>query len=114
MKFSEFYLRASMKNMIFDVFTYHQLYHHPNSSRSRRTSSNVFDVTVGSYDGAESRELVGTYHLHNIKERFGNACNFGLYRDDGLGVTKASPRQAELIKKEWCGFFLFGDYYRGQ
>ena len=55
---------------------------------------------MGSYDGAESCELVGTYLLHNIKERFGNACNFGLYRDDGLGVTKASPRQAELIKKE--------------
>ena len=41
---------------------------------SKRTSSNLFDVTVGSYDGAESCELVGTYLLHNIKERFGNAC----------------------------------------
>ena len=28
-----------------------------------------------------------------------------MYRDDGLGVTKASPRQAELIKKELCGIF---------
>ena len=60
---------------------------------------------MGSYDGAESCELVGTYLLDNIKERFGNACNFGLYRDDGLGVTKASPRQAELIKKELCSIF---------
>ena len=94
------------ENMIFGVITYHQSYRHPNSSRSRRTSSNFFDVTVGSYDGAESRELVGTYHLHNFKERFGNACNFGLYRDDGLGVTKASPRQAELIKKKLCGIFF--------
>ena len=57
---------------------------------------------MGSYDGADSCEFVGTYLLHNIKERFGNACNFGLYRDDGLGVIKASPRQAELIKKELC------------
>ena len=72
---------------------------------SKRTSSNLFDVTMGSYDGAESCELVGTYLLHNIKERFGNACNFGLYRDDGLGVTKAPPRQAELIKKELCSIF---------
>ena len=47
---------------------------------------------MGSFDGAEgSRELVGTYLPHNIKEKFGNACKFGLYRDDGLGVTKASP-----------------------
>ena len=72
---------------------------------SKRTSSNLFDVTMGSYDGAESCELVGTYLLHNIKERFGNAYNFGLYRDDDLGVTKASPRQAELIKKELCSIF---------
>ena len=64
---------------------------------------------MGSYDGAESCELVGTYLLHNIKERFGNACNFGLYRDDGQGVTKASPRQAELIKKElWSIFAKYG------
>ena len=52
---------------------------------SKRTSSNLFDVTMASYDGDESCELVGTYLLHSIKERFGNACNFGLYRDDGLG-----------------------------
>ena len=62
-------------------------------------------VTMGSYDGTESCELVGTYLLHNIKERCGNACNFGLYRDDGLGVTEASPRQAKLIKKELCSIF---------
>ena len=28
-----------------------------------------------------------------------------MYRDDGLGVTKASPRQAELIKEELCSIF---------
>ena len=28
---------------------------------SKRTSSNLFDVTMGSFDGAESCELVGTY-----------------------------------------------------
>ena len=54
-------------------------------------SSNLFDVTMGSFDGAESCELVGTYLLHDIEERFGIACNFGLYRDDTLAVTKASP-----------------------
>ena len=65
----------------------------------------LFDVTMGSYDGAESCELVGSYLPHNFKERFSNACNFGFYRDDGLGVTKASPRQAELIKKELRSIF---------
>ena len=72
---------------------------------SKKTSSHMFDVTMGSYDGAESCELVGAYLLHNIQEKFGNTCNFGLYRDDGLGVTKASPRQTEIIKKELCDIF---------
>ena len=41
---------------------------------SKRTSSNLFDVTMGSFDGTESCELVGTYLLHNIKDRFDTAC----------------------------------------
>ena len=32
-------------------------------------------------------------------------CCFGLYRDDGLGITKASPRQTEKIKKDLCNIF---------
>ena len=32
-------------------------------------------------------------------------CDFGSYRDDGLGISKASPRQTELIQKDLCGIF---------
>ena len=70
--------------------------------RSKKTSSNLFDVTMGSYDGVESCELVDAYLLHNIQQKFSNACNFGFYRDDGLGVMRASPRQTEIIKKKLC------------
>ena len=31
--------------------------------------------------------------------------NFGLHRDDGLGITIASPRQSEKIKKNLCDIF---------
>ena len=72
---------------------------------SKKTSSNLFDVTMGSYDGAESCELFSAYRLHSMKDKFVNACNFGLYRDDGLGITKASPRKTELIKTELCSIF---------
>ena len=58
----------------------------------KKTSSNLFDVTMWSYDGAESCELVGAYLLHKIKEKFGSMCDFGLYRDDSLPISKASPR----------------------
>jgi hypothetical protein len=45
----------------------------------KRTSSSLFDVTKGSFDGAESCELVGSYLPHLITTKHGN--NFGLYRD---------------------------------
>ena len=60
---------------------------------------------MGNYDGAESCELVGAYLLHKIKQKFGSTCDFGLYRDDGLGISRASPRQTELNKKDLCGIF---------
>ena len=69
----------------------------------KKTSSGLFDVTMGSFDGAETCELVGAYLLHNIKDT--HDYDFGLYRDDGLGITKASPRQTEKIKKDLCNIF---------
>ena len=30
---------------------------------------------------------------------------FGLYRDDGLGVIKATPRKVDSIKKDLCTIF---------
>ena len=58
--------------------------HSSGSYWGKRTSSSLFDVTImGSFDGAESCELVGSYLLHLITTKHGN--NFGLYRDDGLG-----------------------------
>ena len=44
----------------------------------KKTSSNLFDVTMGSYDGAESCELVGAYLLHKIKEKDGSISDFNL------------------------------------
>ena len=52
---------------------------------------------MGSYDGAESCELVGSFLLHLITANHGK--KFGLYRDDGLGIVKESAREIERIKK---------------
>ena len=52
-----------------------------------KKQSGLFDVTMGAYDGAEVCELVGTYMLSLISEKY-NKKDFGLYRDDGLGVVK--------------------------
>ena len=73
----------------------------------KKTSTNHFDVTneltMGSYDGAETCQLVGAFLLHQITVKYGNT--FGFYRDDGLGISKEPPRKIELIKKDLCPIF---------
>ena len=46
---------------------------------------------------------MGSYLRHLITTKHGN--NFGLYRDDGLGVIKATVREIENIKKDLCSIF---------
>ena len=62
-----------------------------------------FDVTMGSFDGAETCELVGAYLLSQLPQRYQN--NLGLYRDDGLGAFNETPRTIESIKKDICKVF---------
>ena len=63
----------------------------------------MFDVTMGSNDGAEVCELVGLYILNKASTEFG-ADNAGLYRDDGLILVRNSTgrlserRKTDLIK----------------
>ena len=64
-----------------------------------KKNSGLFDVTMGAFDGAEICELVGTFILNSISERF-NKKDIGLYRDDGLSVFKnLSGPENEKIKK---------------
>ena len=62
-----------------------------------------FDVTMGSYDGAETCELVGSYLLWQLPQSIRD--RVGLYRDDGLGAFHETPQQVERIKKEICKVF---------
>jgi len=58
-----------------------------------------FDVTMGSYDGAEICEIVGLYLLNVVKDKCKDI-ELGLYRDDGLGITRnLSGPQTERLKK---------------
>ena len=49
----------------------------------KNSGDNSFDVTMGSFDGAEICELVGLYILHLLGDQLG-VDNVDLYRDDGL------------------------------
>ena len=55
-----------------------------------KKESDIFDVTMGSFDGAEVCELVGLYLLNQLKIKFPQI-DFGIYRDDGLGSHTALP-----------------------
>ena len=66
-------------------------------------SEDLFDVTMGSWDGAETCELVGSYMLSLIREKHGD--NVGLYRDNGLGAFNATPQEVEKTKKSLCKIF---------
>ena len=64
-----------------------------------------FDVTMGSYDGADVCELVGLYLLNLLTNEFGKH-NIGLYRDDDLSCFQnISGPDSEKIKKKMCKIF---------
>ena len=68
-------------------------------------NSGPFDVTMGSFDGAQITDLVGLMILAKFKEEF-PLINFSLYRDDGLGFhTSMSPQQLDKVRKKLHAFF---------
>ena len=64
-----------------------------------------FNVTMGSFDGAEVCKLVGLYLLNILKSEFGGK-NIGLYRVDGYSCFEnRSGLELEKIKKKICKIF---------
>ena len=56
-----------------------------------------FDVGMGSYDGAETCDIVGLFLLSQLQHL---PLKAGLYRDDGLGVCDLGARQVEKLKQQ--------------
>ena len=59
----------------------------------------IFDLSKGSYDGAEVSELVELYLLDRLQSLISRD-QIGLYRDDGLAVVNQSrgPKLDRLTK----------------
>jgi hypothetical protein len=65
----------------------------------KRNNQSLFDVTMGSYDGAEICELVGLFILNELSKSLGKD-RVGLYRDDGLVLLRGtSGRIADQTRK---------------
>ena len=63
----------------------------------KKTSNDRFDVTMGSFDGAEKCELVGCYILSRLTEKYGNS--IGLYRDNGLSALIKRLKRSKKLRK---------------
>ena len=67
---------------------------------SKKDSTDLFDVTMGSFDGAEICELVGLYILSILGNKY-NKNQLGLYRDDGLAAFyNTNSQESDRIRKE--------------
>ena len=72
-----------------------------NQTWEKINTSNLFNVSMGSYNGAEVCNMVGLFMLNDIEKTniFQNN-EFGIYKDDGLAVIQSkSPRAAENTAK---------------
>ena len=74
------------------------LLYHQNWPWAKKGTADTFDVTMGSYDRAETCELVGLYMLSLLAQKFKN--QVGLYCDEGITICKAKPRQVEKNKQK--------------
>ena len=65
----------------------------------------MFDVTMGSLDGAKVCEIVGLYLLDKVSVLLSKD-NAGLYRDDGLGVVNdANGPKLDRLRKDIIAIF---------
>ena len=66
----------------------------------KKDTKNLFDATMGSFEGAETCELVGTYILSLLPNSLKH--NTDLYHGDELAACHDTPRNTENIKKRIC------------
>ena len=65
----------------------------------KKDTYSCFDVTMGSYDGAEICELVGT-HLLLLLANTINKKDCGFYRDNGLIILRNTNGQGNGVNQE--------------
>ena len=71
----------------------------------KKEGNPLFDVTMGSYNGAEVCELVGLYLSGKLAPLIGTKY-VGLYRDDGLAVIhQANGPKMDRIRKDIIALF---------
>ena len=69
----------------------------------QKKNTNLFDVVIGAYDGAEVCEIAGLLLWNNLANKF-DKNSVGFYRDDGLSLLKnISGHRVDKTGKELYG-----------
>ena len=72
----------------------------------KNTHGDLFDVTMGSYSGAEICELIGLFLLDKVTSSgLLPKSAIGIYRDDGICVLKGSGPQVDKSRKKLVSIF---------
>ena len=78
---------------------------HDSNAWVKKEGNPLFDVTMGSYDGAEVCKVVGLYLLDKLAPQIGTK-SIGLYRDDGLAVIyQTNGLKMDRIRKNIIALF---------
>ena len=73
---------------------------HNGSPWVKKDNEDMFDVTMGSFDGVEVCELFGRFISNVLANKYGTN-NIGLHRDDGIAIFKnTTGPQSERTRKE--------------
>ena len=76
----------------------------------KKDTDTTFDVTMGSYDGADLCELIGIY-IQSLLTNILSKDNMGSYRDDGLFILhKRNRQQTDRIGKKIINIFKNIDF----
>ena len=79
----------------------------PQAAKLAKKGNTTFDITMGSFDGAETCELVGSFLLSQLQHL---NIKVGLYQDDGLTITNASPEIQKTSRKKYAASLTATDY----
>ena len=103
--FAQTYANISRKDIEVIFHCRRSLLFHNNEPWIKKDSSGDFDVTMGSFNGAEVCELAGLFMLNELSKKF-DKDNIGLYRDYGLSVFKNyNSHQNDKVRKGMIDLF---------
>ena len=91
---------VSLEDICITKHSRKSLLFHLEQAWKKKQSSSCFDVTRGSYHGAELCELIGIF-TQSVLQDIINKEAMGLYRDDGLIVfNKVTSQKTDKIRKK--------------